>query len=188
MRLRHAAGLVAGLFVAGCGGFDPAEARKGSADSTAVAPPSSPPVTRMEDVRFSYSERGEVVHVLFARQITRTEGERAKVEATGGIVLYVDGDEKNHAARMTAQQGWLDEATFEVEAEYDVVVVNAKGDRLETEYITWSAETDRIRTDRPVVIHTAEGVIRGTGLESDSRFERYTILRPTGEIDLGTEF
>jgi LPS export ABC transporter protein LptC len=142
----------------------------------------------MEDVRFSYSERGEVVHVLFARKITRTEGERAKVEATGGIVLYVDGDEKNHAARMTAQQGWLDEATFEVEAEYDVVVVNAKGDRLETEYITWSAETDRIRTDRPVVIHTAEGVIRGTGLESDSRFERYTILRPTGEIDLGTEF
>jgi LPS export ABC transporter protein LptC len=157
-------------------------------DSTELALPSTPPVTYMEDVRFSYSERGEIVHVLLARYITRTEGASATVDASGGITLFVDGDEKHHGAKMTARQGKLTEATFEVEAEYDVVVVNAAGDRLETEYITWSAESDLIRTDRPVVIHTAEGVIRGTGLESDSRFERYRILKPTGELDVVAEF
>lgn len=184
---RAAVWVIAGI-IAGCGGQEAGPTETETQDSVTVELPASPPVTRMEDVRFSYSERGEVVHVLFAREVNRTEGAHARVEATGGIVLYVDGDERKHAARMTAQQGWLDEATFAVEAEYDVVVVNEKGERLETEFITWSAETDRIRTDRPVVIHTAEGVIRGTGLESDSRFERYTILKPTGEIDLGTDF
>lgn len=183
-----AVGLLCWAVAAGCGSREPKSDAALGGDSTAAAPPTRPPVTRMEDVRFSYSERGEIVHVLVAKEIVRTEGERARVDASGGIVLYVDGDERKHAAKMTAQRGWLDEATFEVEAEYDVVVVNAKGDRLETEFITWSAESDLIRTDRPVVIHTSEGVIRGTGLESDSRFERYTILRPTGEIDLGTDF
>jgi len=174
--------------VVGCASPTTPGATEASADSTEASLPSAPPVTHMEDVRFSYSERGEIVHVLLARHITRTEGSAATVEASGGITLYVDGDEKRHGAKMTARQGKLTESTFEVEAEYVVVVVNTAGDRLETEFITWSAESDLIRTDRPVVIYTAEGIIRGTGLESDSRFERYRILKPTGELDVVAEF
>ena len=43
---------------------------------------------------------------------------------------------------------------------------------------------NRVYTHRPVTIHTATGIIRGEGLESDNRFENYRIIQPTGEIEV----
>jgi len=36
-----------------------------------------------------------------------------------------------------------------------------------------------------VEIRTAQGVLRGRGLNADSHFERYEILAPTGSFELG---
>ena len=44
----------------------------------------------------------------------------------------------------------------------------------------WSADSDRVHTTAPVEVRTPEGILRGTGLESDARFQRYRILKPTG--------
>ena len=35
-------------------------------------------------------------------------------------------------------------------------------------------------------VRTPEGILRGTGLESDARFERYRILKPTGTFVIDT--
>lgn len=152
------------------------------------------PIQNLENVRFAYSERGEVKHVLLATSLTRTsrtsreesEAEEGAglIQVQGGFTLYIDGDERQHEASLSAQRGILDEAQMRLEAEDKVVVTNRAGDRLETEYLVWSNDSDRVYTHRPVSIFTATGVIRGEGLESDNRFENYRILRPTGEIDV----
>ena len=66
-------------------------------------------------------------------------------------------------------------------------LVNESGDRMQTEHLIWSHDSDLVRTNRPVEIHTAQGVLRGRGLRADSRFERYEILSPTGSFDLGLD-
>ncbi len=165
--------------VAGCTG---ATAPAPEAES---APP--PPPLLMEDVRLSYSERGAVQHVLVARHLTRTgtEGkEKATdfIEVDGGFTLYLGGDEHEHSSTLTALRGTLDEASLRLVAEDDVVLENAAGDRLETEYLVWNEDSNRVYTNRAVTIYTEDGVLHGQGLESDGRFERYRILQPTGEL------
>ena len=65
---------------------------------------------------------------------------------------------------------------------------DAEGDVLETEYLVWSEDSNRVWTNRPVTIRTTDGVIYGEGLESDARFENYRIIKPRGEMVLeGTE-
>ena len=60
------------------------------------------------------------------------------------------------------------------------------GDTLLTELLYWSADSDRVHTPARVEVRTAEGTLRGTGLESDARFERYRILKPTGTFKIDT--
>ena len=142
----------------------------------------------MEGVRLSYSERGTVQHVLVAHHLTRSatdeSAEEAKdfVEVDGGFTLYLGGDEREHSSTLTAVRGTLDEASLRLIAEDEVVLENAAGDRLETEYLVWNEDSNRVYTNRAVTIYTVDGVLHGRGLESDSRFERYRILHPTGEL------
>ena len=71
---------------------------------------------------------------------------------------------------------------------FALTLENAEGDVLETEYLVWSEDSNRVWTNRPVTIRTADGVIYGEGLESDARFETYRIIKPRGEMVLeGTE-
>ena len=66
----------------------------------------------------------------------------------------------------------------------DVVLINNEGEKLQTEYLVWSNDSDRVYTNRPVRIETLTGTLEGKGLESDSKFENYRILNPTGAFEL----
>lgn len=151
------------------------------------APP--PPLT-MEGVRLSYSEKGLVQHVLIAASVIREASTESATESQdfitvdGGFTLYLGGDENQHSSQLTAQRGTLDEANLRLVAENDVVLRNAAGDRLETEYLVWSEDSDRVHTHQAVAVYTEDGVLFGRGLESDGRFERYQILQPTGELNV----
>ena len=150
----------------------------------------APPPLIMEDVRLSYSERGHVQHVLVAKHLTREASSESVSESTdfvtvgGGFTLYLGGDERQHSSQLTAMRGTLDEAHLRLVAEDQVVLQNAAGDRLETEYLVWSEDSDRVYTHHAVVVYTEDGVLFGKGLESDGRFERYQILEPTGELNV----
>lgn len=141
----------------------------------------------MEEVRLTYSERGNVQHVLVASQVVRepkngNEDETESIAVDGGFTLYLGGDETTHASKLAAFKGTMDEAKLRLVAENQVVLENEAGDRLETEYLVWNEDSNRVYTNRAVTIYTADGVLHGRGLESDSRFESYRILQPTGEL------
>ncbi len=69
-------------------------------------------------------------------------------------------------------------------AKKDVVVVNIKGEQLNTEKLTWDGKRRKIYTDAFVKITTADQVIMGNGLESDETFTEYEIKDITGTIML----
>ena len=71
----------------------------------------------------------------------------------------------------------LDEKNLRLVAEHEVILSNRKGDILETEYLVWAEDSNRVWTNRPVTITSEQGVLHGEGLESDGRFENYQIIR-----------
>jgi LPS export ABC transporter protein LptC len=147
------------------------------------------PMQRILHGTFTYSERGNTLHVLKAGEMTRIEGGSAEspedlVEVRKGMELFIDGDESDHEAHLQAQWASLDEKQLRLVAEHEVILSNRKGDVLETEYLVWAEDSNRVWTNRAVTITSDQGILYGEGLESDGRFENYEIIRPKGEIIL----
>ena len=155
-------------------------------DSTASRRPSQ----IVEDGYFEYTERGKVIQSLRASRLERWESEDDADEGPSlwhvdqGFTLFIGGTQTRHSARLSAVQGTYDDQSSRLEAWEEVVLVNHEGERLLTEHLVWSHDSDLVHTDRPVEIETAQGVLRGRGLRADSRFEKYEILAPTGSFDL----
>jgi hypothetical protein len=113
-----------------------------------------PPMQRVINGTFTYSERGNTLHVLKAGEMTRIEGGSAEspedlVEVRNGMELFIDGNESNHEAHLQAQWASLDEKNLRLVAEHEVVLSNRKGDILETEYLVWAEDSNRVWTNRP---------------------------------------
>lgn len=70
------------------------------------------------------------------------------------------------------------------EARGDVVVVNKKGEQLNTEKLFWDSKEEIIYTDEFVKITTPEEVIMGEGFKSDQNFSEYEIYKVTGTINI----
>lgn len=163
------------------------------AETTQDSMPDTRPSQVVLEGYFEYTERGRVVQSLEAAKLERWESSESAEETPdvwhvdGGFTLYIGGTQARHNAKLSAVRGTYDDEAGRLEAWEEVVLVNEEGERLETEHLIWSHDSDLVRTDRPVAIHSAQGVLRGRGLTSDSRFERYEILSPTGSFDLGME-
>lgn len=63
-----------------------------------------------------------------------------------------------------------------------VMIINDKGEKLETELLFWNQEKDIIYTDRFVKITSVDQITQGVGFESDSHLIRRKILKVTAEI------
>lgn len=138
---------------------------------------------------FRYSEQGKTLHVLRASELIRQEKGTAEtpedeVEIKGGFDLFIEGDEQNHEAHMHAEWASMDEKNLRLIAQHGVVLKNRAGDILETEYLVWAEDSNRVWTNSPVIIQSEQGILFGDGLDSDARFENYEIINPRGEIIL----
>ena len=71
-----------------------------------------------------------------------------------------------------------------MEAKDGVVVINEKGEKLNTEHLVWDKKTEKITSDVFVKITTDSEVLMGEGLISNQDFTEYRILKPRGIINL----
>jgi LPS export ABC transporter protein LptC len=136
---------------------------------------------------FQYSEKGDIKNVLSAGRLERWEsdGDASEVwRVSGGFTLYIDGDKSDHDAKLSGGRGTYDAEKGHLVAYDGVELVNNDNERLRTEYLVWSNDSDRVHTNRPVSIETSTGTLYGKGLEADSKFENYKIIDPTGAFDL----
>jgi hypothetical protein len=64
------------------------------------------------------------------------------------------------------------------------VVINEKGDKLNTEHLMWDKKKRMIYSNAFVKITTADEVIYGDGLEANESFTKYKITKIKGTINL----
>ena len=143
------------------------------------------PVQTGYNVEYSYSEQGKLSNKLIATQIDQFQGEEDYILASGGFTMFFYDSLEKEEARLTAQFGKYIEKEKKLIAWDNVVLLNVKGEKLETSELIFEQDSARIKTDQLVTITTENGsVIHGKGLMSNDSFTKYKITKPTGDLYL----
>jgi LPS export ABC transporter protein LptC len=133
---------------------------------------------------YLYTDSGRVRNRLRAGRIAEWINEPKRTEISEGLEVVFFDAEGRPGSTLTARRGLILPGQKRMEAYENVVFVNDKGERLETEQITWDRDSARVRTDKPVRIRRGEDIIHGNGLDATEDFSRYTIRNITGILYL----
>ncbi len=146
------------------------------------------PVQSSKNVEFIYSDSAIVRARLKAPQIDRYDGTKPYLELPLGMNIVFFQESKKEQTNLTANYGigyyQGNEVMEKMEAKGNVIVINEKGEKLNTEQLTWNTITRRIYTDAFVKITTKDQVICGTGMEANQDFSDYEIKNVTGTFDI----
>lgn len=113
---------------------------------------------------------------------------RKIVEFDSGIVVDFYDEQGVHASNLTSKKGRLDEATNNIEAFGNVVVVSDTGITLKTERLRWDNSIEKIVSNDYVTIVTAEqDTFYGNGFESDQNLENWHITGFSGKASKGLD-
>ena len=87
------------------------------------------------------------------------------------------------SAQLTSREGDFSNNTQAMIARGNVVLVTrgANPRTIETEELHYDPNTKRIWSTRPTVMRSADGILRGTGFESDDQFQNVRVTNATSE-------
>ncbi|MFH0895906.1 MAG: LPS export ABC transporter periplasmic protein LptC [Bacteroidota bacterium] len=145
------------------------------------------PSESLKEVEIIYSERAKVLVKLDAPTLNRFATKNPYLEFPDGVhVLFYDSLQKEES-NLKAGYAIRREKEKTMEARKNVEIINRKGEKINTEQLTWDEKSERIYTRARVKITTAKEILFGEGFESDQFFDHWIINKPTGTIILQDE-
>ena len=151
----------------------------------AIEVPANAPDRVTTNAEYYYSDSGRVTNRIIAGTISEyTDEDDPHTYLTNGVELDFFDTAGILSSKLTARRGQILQKKKQMEVEEQVVFTNAKGEKLETEQLTWDQDSDRVFTDRPVKVTRANDIIYGQGLDASQDFSRYTIRHITGSLFL----
>lgn len=145
------------------------------------------PVESTYDSEIYYSEDAKMKVKAFAPEMHRYIGEVNYNEMPKGVEVDFYDSTDQAGSKLTANYAIDRQSEFIMEAKYDVVVINAEGEQLNTEHLIWDRKARKIYSDVFVKITTEDEIIMGEGFESNETFTKYKILKPRGTISQNDE-
>jgi LPS export ABC transporter protein LptC len=145
------------------------------------------PSLTVKDFKTTFTDSGRVQLEMSSPLVEKYDkAEPPYAEFRTGIkVVFYDGKDSAQARVTSKYAKCTDNNLWELRD--SVVVINDKGERLETELLHWNQEKDLIYTDRFVKITSEDQITQGIGFESDSHLNRRKILKVTADIYLPNE-
>ena len=137
------------------------------------------------DVTVIYSKNGIVQARLFTHELIRNETAAPPyTDMKNGLKVEFFNDSAVVKNTLTAKNArwYINEGDIIIRD--SVVVVNDKGDKLETQELIWKSSTKKFFTEKPVSIATPTHIIFGTGMQADEDFSHYHIIKPTGAVQV----
>jgi len=95
-------------------------------------------------------------------------------ELEGLHIDFYDGRETVQSV-LTSLYGSIDPDKSILIAEEEVVVETDAGDRLETDYLEWDPETERVSTPGPFTLYRQQDVVTGVGIDADPGLSDYAV-------------
>lgn len=134
-------------------------------------------------VELIYSDSAKIKFKLIAGRLERKDGDDPITEFFDGVrIIFYDADLKPES-EIQAEYAIHYEKEEKMVAKNNVVVVNVKGEKLNTEELTWEQQKHLVYTDVFVKITTADETLYGDGLESNEDFTKYKIKKIKGTIN-----
>ena len=137
-----------------------------------------------KDVTMLYSDSTVLKIKLQTPQMLKYEKdvkEPITIMPQGLFVIFYD-DKGKESTTLKSDYGVRYEMSKRMEVKYNVEVVNANGEKLNTEHLIWDEQKKKITSDAFVKITTAKEIIMGKGLEANQDFTQYEIKEVTGTI------
>jgi LPS export ABC transporter protein LptC len=149
-----------------------------------------PPVTGAFDARslptqeswkssVVFSDSGRVRAKLTSGHIAMFEQRRETLLDSNIQIDFYNAD-GSHSSVLTARRGRVDDATQNMEAFDDVVVISDSGTVVKTEYLFWDQRMKKVRSDKFVTVKSPKETLQGYGFEADQGLQNYTIYRVSG--------
>lgn len=142
------------------------------------------PVEQATGLQIIYSDSANVKVKVKAKMMQRYQGEDPYTEMPQGVHVEFFDDQDKPSTLMTASRAVKHEKSQMMEAFGNVEVVNAKNEKLNTEYLVWNESTKKISSNEFVKITTNDKIIFGNGFESNQDFTNYRIFKITGTINI----
>jgi len=140
---------------------------------------------RAEDVTILYSKRGKVEARLFAHEFVRNEFAKPPyTDLKKGIKVEFFDDSEKVESTLTARYARYYEKQGNVLIRDSIVVVNKKGEQLNTEELVWNQNIGKFYTEKFVRISTPTQVTYGDGLEANQDFTWYQIKNLKGMVQV----
>lgn len=146
------------------------------------------PIDVAKDVQLTYSDSGRVKVLLSSSIMENYGGNNPHVEMPEGLHVQFYNNAGARESVLTANYAISYENTQIMEAKNDVVYVNTKGEKLNTEHLVWKQKEGKVISHAFVRITTDDRVIYGDSLEADENMENWVIKNPRGVIYLDDEF
>ncbi|MDQ3100633.1 MAG: LPS export ABC transporter periplasmic protein LptC [Bacteroidota bacterium] len=148
----------------------------------AIEVPAAAPDRITFGAEYQFTDSGRVQNRLKAARIEEYRTEPARTELLGGLELTFYDSLGDPGSILTARRGTIIPSEERMEVFEEVVFVNERGDRLETEQLTWVQDSGKVRTDKAVRIQRGGDIIHGHGLDADQDMKKYRIHKITGEL------
>lgn len=142
------------------------------------------PLKTGKNVELLYSEKAIVKIKITAPKMEEYGGENQYIEMTEGINVVFFDSLKNVSTTLTANYAIHKVTINRMEAKNDVVVVNEKGEQLNTEHLVWLQDSSKIYSEEFVKITTKDEILMGEGFEANEDFTTWKIHKIRGTITL----
>jgi LPS export ABC transporter protein LptC len=142
------------------------------------------PIESSSNIKILYSDSAKLQTEITAPEMNHFETENPYLEMPLGLKAVVYDDHGNVKSRISADYGINYTREQKMEVKKNVVVINEKGDQLNTEHLIRDEKTGRLLSDAFVKITTKDEIIFGTGLEANEDFTKYKIFNIKGTISI----
>jgi LPS export ABC transporter protein LptC len=137
------------------------------------------------DVIFIHSEHGKVKARLSAHIFVRNEVAKPPyTDLKEGIKVEFYDDSGLVSSTLKAGYARYYEQQGNILIRDNVVIVNKKGEQLNTEELVWNQKVEQFYTEKFVKITTATQVLYGDGLEANKDFTWYHIKNLKGTVQV----
>lgn len=135
-----------------------------------------------KEVEIKYSDNGVTRIIAKGQTVTRHLTQKPYMEFSDGMELLFYNNNGAVESRMTARYATVVENSNEMTARDSVVVINEKGERLDTDELIWDEQKKIIYSNSFVKITTSDEIILGKGMTANQNFTDYVVKSISGTI------
>lgn len=134
------------------------------------------------EITILYTELGKIKAKILAPVLSRYLNESGITDFDQGLKIFFFNEDNKVGSSLTADYGKAYEKEEELYVRDNVIVINTKGEKLNTEELIWKKKEKKIFSEKFVKIQTENEIIFGEGLEALEDFSEYSIKKVKGSV------